>query len=109
MYHLLSRGFSFIEQKFIIEQQLRNSVLNWLKKSEKDPTSNSFSTVFNRDINKWLPKTYSYQPSYYPLVYEKVLTESRERIHKHGLDNFFSEKEKSIPDLRNGGKIFTVP
>ncbi len=95
MYHLLSRGFQFVEQKLIIERQFRSSVLSWLDKSKKRPIPHSFSDVFNGDIDIWLPKTYKYQPSYYPPVYEEVLRESRERIHKQWVREFYLWKERN--------------
>ncbi len=94
MYHLLSRGFQFVEQNLIKKQQLRVSVLSWLGTEEKYFITNSFSLVFNRDINTWLPKKFTYKPVHFPPAYEEELRESRERIHQQWIKEFDLWKEK---------------
>lgn len=108
MYQLLSRGFQFVNQSQIKKQQLKESVLNWLGNSTKHNYSmiGSYHTVFNQNINSWLPKTFHYKPTHYSPAYKEALRKSRERIHQQWIREFCLWKEETRIRFEQWKEIF---
>ena len=96
MYHLLSRGFSFIQESQIRKKQFENSVKNWIWGiSTKSTADFLIKDVINGDINSWLPREIQFSPSNYSLDYEYKLRRARKRIHQQWIDEFYIWKEHS--------------
>jgi ribosomal protein L37E len=93
MYHLLSRGSKFADQYQIRKAQIENSVRSWILGSTKKDIVDSTQSVFNWDVNTWLPREIVFSPSQYSQAFEKELRESRERIHQQWIQEFYIWKK----------------
>lgn len=103
-----ARGFQFVKQNLIAEQQLIVYALNQVAKLIKQSLTDSFSKIFNIDINIWLPKTYTYKSSNYSPVYKESLRESKEKVHEQLIRGSISGKKRR-QGLNNGEGIPILP
>lgn len=93
MYHLLSRGSKFADQNQIRKVQIENSVRSWIWGSNKKDLVNSMQSIFNMNVNTWLPREIEFSPSHYSESFEKQLRESRETIHQQWIKEFYIWKK----------------
>ncbi|MFW6148908.1 MAG: hypothetical protein ACOC6D_03530 [Atribacterota bacterium] len=93
MYHLLSRGSKFVDQYQIRKLQIEDSVRNWIRGLSVNPRVNPLDSVFDRDINIWLPRKIKYSPACYSQTFEEELRKSREKIHQQWVKEFYIWKK----------------